>query len=296
MIYQTGAAFRRALEDRLLAQSSQTRVSLVRLRKLVAFDRFLARMIEAQPDAWVLKGGLALQLRIGGRARTTKDMDVLWTNPPFELSQDLASAAALDLGDWFSFFVRSAAEALPGLGEGNLRFFVTARLDSRPFESFHVDVGRGDPVVDPVENLTTPSMLAFAGIRPVTIPCYPLTQHLAEKVHAYVRPRTTGDSTRVKDLVDIILISELTAIDGPALLAAIQATFDAYDAGEPPLSLPAPPSSWSVTYRKLAEEVGLSHITPSDAGEAARHFLDPVLRDAVSGVWSPVDQAWGSGA
>ena len=43
VIYQTGTAFRRALEDRLLAQSSQTAVSLVRLRKLVAFDRFLAR-------------------------------------------------------------------------------------------------------------------------------------------------------------------------------------------------------------------------------------------------------------
>jgi hypothetical protein len=31
MIYKTGAAFRQALEDRLLAQSSRDRVSLVRL-------------------------------------------------------------------------------------------------------------------------------------------------------------------------------------------------------------------------------------------------------------------------
>lgn len=59
--YQTGATFRRALEDRLLAQSHQTTVSLVRLRKLVAFDRFLARLIQAQPGAWILKGGLALK-------------------------------------------------------------------------------------------------------------------------------------------------------------------------------------------------------------------------------------------
>ena len=39
MIYQTGRAFRRALEARLLAQSTQSRTSLVRLRKMVAFDR-----------------------------------------------------------------------------------------------------------------------------------------------------------------------------------------------------------------------------------------------------------------
>ena len=44
------------------------------------------------------------------------------------------------------------------------------------------------------------------------VPCYPLTQHLAEKVHAYVRPRSPGKA-RVKDLVDIILIAENMAIN-----------------------------------------------------------------------------------
>ena len=73
MIYRTGTDFRRALEDRLLAQSNRTSGSLVRLRKLVAFDRFLARLVQAQPGAWMLKGGLALQLRMGSHARTTKD-------------------------------------------------------------------------------------------------------------------------------------------------------------------------------------------------------------------------------
>ena len=189
MNYRTGTDFRRALEDRLLAQSNQTHVSLVRLRKLVAFDRFLARLVQAQPGAWMLKGGLALQLRMGSHARTTKDIDVLWTIPRLEMQRVLASAASLDLGDWFAFVVRPTSDVLPGLGQGSLRFSVTARLDGRLFESFHVDVGSGDPVVEPADSLTTPPMLAFAGIRPVTIPCYPLTQHLAEKIHAYVRPR-----------------------------------------------------------------------------------------------------------
>ena len=74
MIYQTGQAFRRALETRLLTQSTQDGVPLVRLRKMVAFDRFLARLLAAQPDHWLLKGGLALQLRLGRRARTTNRM------------------------------------------------------------------------------------------------------------------------------------------------------------------------------------------------------------------------------
>ena len=54
MNYQTGQAFRRALEARLLNQSSQGAVSLVRLRKLVAFDRFMARRSHSDPDARAL--------------------------------------------------------------------------------------------------------------------------------------------------------------------------------------------------------------------------------------------------
>ena len=57
MTYRSGASFRRALEDRLRAQSLETGVPLVRLRKMVVFDRFLARLVQGQPDAWVLKGG-----------------------------------------------------------------------------------------------------------------------------------------------------------------------------------------------------------------------------------------------
>jgi hypothetical protein len=44
--YATGAAFRRALEDRLQAIASKEGVDLQRLRRQVAFDRLLARLFE----------------------------------------------------------------------------------------------------------------------------------------------------------------------------------------------------------------------------------------------------------
>ena len=50
-------AFRRALEDRLRTQSLRAGTPLVRLRKMVAFERLLARLIVDQPQAWLLKGG-----------------------------------------------------------------------------------------------------------------------------------------------------------------------------------------------------------------------------------------------
>lgn len=54
MPYESSAAFRRALEDRLRQQAVTSGTSLARLRKMVAFERFLARLVTAQPGAWVL--------------------------------------------------------------------------------------------------------------------------------------------------------------------------------------------------------------------------------------------------
>lgn len=60
MRYETSASFRRALEERLRQHSQASAMPLARLRKMVAFERFLARLVTAQPDSWVLKGRLAL--------------------------------------------------------------------------------------------------------------------------------------------------------------------------------------------------------------------------------------------
>lgn len=76
MRYANSVAFRAALEQRLLNRSRETGESLVRLRKTVVFERLLARLVVVAPNRWVLKGALALDFRLGARARTTKDMDL----------------------------------------------------------------------------------------------------------------------------------------------------------------------------------------------------------------------------
>ena len=73
--YSSPAAFRRALETRLKAISVREQTDLQRLRRQVAFDRLLCRMFLANPHAWLLKGGYAMELRIA-QARSTKDIDL----------------------------------------------------------------------------------------------------------------------------------------------------------------------------------------------------------------------------
>lgn len=293
MNYETATAFRRALESRLLAESNQTGTPLVRLRKLVVFDRFLARLVYAHPGRWLLKGGLALQLRLGAHARTTQDIDVLATLPHAAVARAITEAVTVDLGDWFTFQLRPTPGALAGVApEGGQRFFLSASVDFRLFERFHVDVGVEDPVVEPPQSLSTPPLLAFAGIRPATIDCYPISQHLAEKVHAYVRPRASGEGTRVKDLVDIVLIAMHISLEAGALRQALAATFLAHGDAELPVRLPEPPSDWNAKYARLAAEIGVDETAVAGGFAQASRFVNPVLTGLASGTWSPREQRW----
>lgn len=52
MKYETPEAFRTALEQRLKNEAEATGVALVRLRKRVAFERFLARLAASEPGGW----------------------------------------------------------------------------------------------------------------------------------------------------------------------------------------------------------------------------------------------------
>ena len=77
MKYNSGKPFRQALEVHLKEVQQNKNIPLVRLRKQVAFERFIARLQAVQPYTWILKGGLAIQLRLGVQSRTTKDIDLI---------------------------------------------------------------------------------------------------------------------------------------------------------------------------------------------------------------------------
>ena len=72
MRYESPIAFRQALEDRLANVSAESSIPLDRLRKLVAFDVFLRRLLIVEPDGWVLKGAVALALRFVRRGTSPR--------------------------------------------------------------------------------------------------------------------------------------------------------------------------------------------------------------------------------
>lgn len=294
MKYKSGAAFRRALEERLRQQSLEGGQSLVRLRKMVAFDRFLARLAEKECEAWIVKGGFALQLRLGTRARTTKDIDVSainrWTRE--ETAAHLRAVASLVLGDWFEFEVGEPAEAATGAPGQGLRFPIRCLLDGRQFENFHLDVGHGDPVLDAPDLLTAPDLLAFADIAPAKVRCYPLATQIAEKLHTYTRLFASGETSRARDLVDILLAASLKQFNNAKRRQAIEATFQARGSHAVPREMPDPPERISTSYKQLSRELDLPWPTIEQAAQAAGQFLNPILMGKAHPRWDPIAWKW----
>jgi hypothetical protein len=291
--YASPLAFKEALEARLRERAQRDGRSINRVRQLVVMERFLARVF-AGFDSAVLKGGMVMELRLE-RARATKDVDLRLNGRANDILDRLQAAGRSDLLDFLSFEVRSDAahpviEADGLLYEGQ-RFRAEARLAGRVYGStFGVDVAIAEPLVGHPQEIEGSDVLAFVGVPRPRFVAYPVSTHIAEKLHAYTLPRPRPNS-RVKDLPDIALLARSAAIDATELVAAIEATFANRGTHPVPATFHDPPRGWAPVYSRMASEERLDWADLAKLVSAVRSFLDPVLAGR-RGVWNPAECAW----
>jgi hypothetical protein len=82
-------------------------------------------------------------------------------------------------------------------------------------------------------------------------------QQFAEKLHAYTLPRIGAVNSRVRDLVDMVLLIHSATLHTPTVVEALQCTFDRRATHPVPATLAPPPSDWSGPFRVLADECQL---------------------------------------
>ena len=153
-------------------------------------------------------------------------------------------------------------------------------------------MGFTDPLRWRPERLRGADLLGFAGIEPAEVPALPLEQQVAEKVHAYTRTYGGGQaSSRVKDLVDLVLVKTSMGVEAARLREALEVTFASRGGHPLPAKLPPPPPDWNVAYRRYAEEVDIAADIRVGHAEAAA-LLDPVLSGLASGRWDPTQSCW----
>lgn len=260
--FKTATDFRKSLEARLQMQAEKSGEDLQRLRRKVAFDRFLARVFYQDMPDFYLKGGYAMELRIA-KARATKDIDltclIRLKNVNDLLSEiirsDLQSIARIDLNDHFFYQIGESQIDLENAPYGGARYPVICLLDGKTFVNFQVDVGL-DFLLDQVEEIQGANWLEFSAIPAPTISMISIEQQFAEKLHAYTLPRAKPNS-RVQDLVDMVLLINMRKSDPQKIFPIIVNVFEKRATHPLPQKLERPPVEWEPRFKTMATECGL---------------------------------------
>lgn len=268
--YGSAPALRTALEARLLNESREKGMNLDRLRRRAVFERMLVRLELASPGTWVLKGGTALEVRWRERSRATKDLDLALRDRPID-GADLHELVLGQLredpdGDGFRFDL-GPPSALPEdtAGRPAWRFAARALLAGREFTRVKIDVVARSEELVATERLQLPGALVFAGFPQRDVEAVAPAQHFAEKLHALTRQYPGRVNSRVRDLVDLLLLLESNVPAPAEAWMVTRQVFATRATHELPLVIPDPPASWSGTYALLAADLDVQAATVPEA-------------------------------
>jgi hypothetical protein len=280
MTYETAQALRMALEQRLLSRSKETKVSLDRLRRRVLFERIVSRLHAAEPGQWVLKGGMALEVRLRDEARLTKDIDLGLRGDVAdaeELRERLVEALTRDMDDDKFTLIAGPVKQLMEDNGGRLtwRVKVTAELAGRPFGAVQVDVSPRPAELGATDLVPLPNSLDFAGVVAPLVEIIDVNRHAAEKFHGMLRDYGDRDNTRVRDLVDLVILSEHELLKSSALATAVRLVWSERDGVSPPAELPPLPTSWHGRYERLVADYNLQAMSfPAAASTAVAMWTE----------------------
>lgn len=285
MRYQSSVALRRALENRLAASSRETHVALARLRRRVVFERLVARLERTEPGMWVVKGGMAMEVRLRDDARLTKDIDLGLRDgvaDSEELHERVVDALMIDLdADGFSF---TAAEPMPlaadAGGTPTWRIKVGVQLAGKLFDTVQLDVSPRQHELERADRIELPNLLAFAGVPAPVVEVVDVHRHAAEKFHAMLRDYGDRENSRVRDLVDLVAMIEHGLLNPSTLASRVVDVFAERDATQPPAVLPSLPAGWAIRYDGLGVESETSPRTYAGAVDLVRQLWTDMFPEA----------------
>ena len=250
-----------------------------------AIERFLYRLgLSPYADQFILKGAQLFRIWTGDDYRPTRDVDLLrFGNPDIsELEQIFREMCQVetDVEDGIVYNAESVkAEAIREENEyDGVRIKIEFRI-GRTGEFMQIDIGFGDAVNPPAQEIVFPSILKMSSPK---LRAYSHETVIAEKVEAMVSLGYAN--SRMKDFYDVYQLSRKYEFDDRLLTEAVRSTFERRQTeipDDPPVAFtnefyddPVKIIQWNAFIRKNAlEELGLSSV----AG-AIEKFIMPILK------------------
>jgi len=258
-----------------------TGIAVARQQRWVSFMVLAAMLDRARDPAgqplFLVKGGVAMELRFVAGARATKDLDLAYRADPRRMLDRLDDALAAGHGDFTAH--RSPAEAIRDTGAFRLAIKLAYR--TRPWATVQTEISYAEAgIADEIDRLPAKPLAHLGLAGPDEVPAVAVRWQLAQKLHACTEPVVDGRTNdRFRDLIDILLLWDLITPDArPAVTDACRQVFDGRQAHPWPPRL-EPPDHWRHGYSAVAAEIAFPLAEVADAVAA----VDAIITQLAQG-------------
>ena len=292
--YKSPAALEMAVKEAAKASPQDTARAIAGFY----FHRLLCRVFAEGSGSFVLKGGHGALARTLD-ARATRDIDLLSTRGSLDAAlADLRRLAQRDLGDFIVFEYGGAEPIKP---DNEYRSGLSVRfipvLGAKRMQAISIDLVVDEVPLEGAEPVSPADRIDVKGLATCDYLVYPVGAALADKLCALAERHNGRASSRVKDLVDIVVYALTCDVDGADLQERLRREIAVRKIG--PIGSFALPEEWGGAqarqYAKLCAQTGIpAHLHDIDeASKFAAVLLDPALEQRCAGLrWSHERLRW----
>lgn len=294
MAYRTPRALEMALKSAAKTSSMDTGRAVADFYR----HRLLCRVFSDPKSSFLLKGGQSMLSRTID-ARATRDIDLLNEEGDLDAALvELRRLAEVDLGDFVTF---EFMDAKPIKAEDEYRSGFTVRfsvyLGAKWKQEMSIDLVVDEVPQDGYDVVTPADRVALPDVPVCDYRVYKVASALAEKFCGILEEHGGMVSSRVKDLVDVVVYALTEPVVGDELIMRLRT-----EAGARGIVLPpsfAVPVAWHGLYEpnfvKVSRQAGIlgEGMSMDEAERIAARLLDSALDDSAMGkMWDPVMGRW----
>jgi len=269
------------LERLVQALSVEEGIAADRLRRWVSAQVLLGALSRDSDDRrrFLLKGGVAMELRLRLRARATKDIDIVVFA---ETEDDLIDTLQTALETSYLDFGFRLARVQSIANTPASRMDVKLTYKGRPWATLRLEASLPEVESVEVDEISAFSLTQLGLDGPEVVACQSLRYQIATKLHAVTERFEVGENDRFRDLIDLLLLRDLQP-DLPRVAAACREIFAlrAKQAWPPSLTIEA---SWPEQYRALAIDQGFAVVEVADAVSKVRSLIEDIDSEGRHGI------------
>ena len=223
---------------------------------------------------FTLKGGAAMELRLGINARASKDYDAAFRDRAEDMLDALDRALAVD---WGGFQLQRTEPELIRDTHA-MRMDIKLAYKGKPWGTVHLEVAPAEGQVgQEIDRIPARPLDPVQIEGPERIACVSVRYQIAQKIHACTEIYTDGrENDRFRDLIDLQLLRDLVEDGGlPAVRHACIEIFELRVKHTWPPDVTVHPS-WPAGFAAMAADVGFSTQDVDIAADALRQFISEI--------------------